>query len=88
MKVSNKIKGDKSYSLPPKKFWFSLAEGKEIQTIFILASELPIQDITALVGSMRKLDATSAREMLTDKADVIESTTFTGTLRVVKQNGG
>ena len=74
--MSNKVKGGRSYTLPSKDLWFFLDENIGMETVFVLASKRPIDDLNVVVESLKNKDVNEAKRMLAKKASVLKAISF------------
>jgi len=64
--ISNNIKGSVEYSVPSAGQWFWLDENTGVETIYVLASEKPLDDIQRLLKDMEGV-AVKEKKVLSEK---------------------
>ncbi len=74
--MSNTVQGGQSYTLPSKDLWFILDENIGMETVFVLASKHPIDDIKTFVEFLEGKGIQRVKLMLARKADVVKSISF------------
>ena len=73
--LSNNIKGVTEYSVPTAGKWFWLDENTGIETIYVLASETPLNDIAGLLKEMEGVNTQKKKGISTqikDKINILE----------------
>jgi Trypsin-like serine proteases, typically periplasmic, contain C-terminal PDZ domain len=78
IKLSNNVKANTSYTVPTSDHWFWLDENAGIETIYVLASETPLDNIKALLIEMEDVDEPKQKimEFVKDKASVVRAISF------------
>ena len=78
IELSNNIKKNSSYVVPASNRWFWLDENVGIETVFVLASESPLDDIKALLHEMEDVDDPKdiIMEYVNGKVSVARSISF------------
>jgi S1-C subfamily serine protease len=76
IRMSNKIEGDKSYTLPSKDLWFTLDENIGMETVFVLASKRPISHIETVIDSLKNKNINEVKKILAKKAAAVKAISF------------
>jgi S1-C subfamily serine protease len=63
IRLDNKVKANKSYTIPESGHWFWLDENVGVETVYILASESPLDNIKALLVGMEGADEPEKKVM-------------------------
>lgn len=78
IKLNNNVKTNTSYTVPTSDHWFWLDENVGIETVFVLASESPLDNIKALLLEMEGVDEPKEKimEFVKDKDSVVRAISF------------
>jgi len=78
IKLSNNVKANSSHTVPTSEHWFWLDENVGIETVYVLASEDPLDNIKALLLAMEDVEEPKQKimEFVKDKASVLRATSF------------
>jgi hypothetical protein len=78
IKLYNNVKANTSYTVPASGRWFWLDENVGIETVYVLASESPLDNIKALLLEMEDVDEPKKKvmEFVKGKASVVRAISF------------
>ena len=78
IKLSNNVKANTIHTVPTSDHWFWLDENVGIETVYVLASESPLDNIKALLLAIEDVDETKQKimEFIEDKASVVRAISF------------
>jgi S1-C subfamily serine protease len=78
IKLNNNIRANTEHTVPTSDHWFWLDENVGIETVYVLASESPLDNIKALLLAMGNVDEPKQKimEFVKDKASVVRAISF------------
>ncbi|ODS31608.1 MAG: protease [Candidatus Scalindua rubra] len=78
IKLYNNVKANTSHTVPISDYWFWLDENVGIETVYVLASESPLDNIKALLLEMEDVDEPKKKvmEFVKGKASVVRAISF------------
>ena len=76
--LSNNVKANSSHTVPTSEHWFWLDENVGIETVYVLASETPLDNIKALLLAMEDVEEPKQQimEFVKDKASELRAISF------------
>ena len=76
--LSNNVKANSSHTVPTSEHWFWLDENVGIETVYVLASETPLDNIKALLLAMEDVEEPKQQimEFVKDKAAELRAISF------------
>ena len=76
--LSNNVKANSSHTVPTSEHWFWLDENVGIETVYVLASETPLDNIKAMLLAMEDVEEPKQQimEFVKDKASELRAISF------------